>query len=154
EAMVFLKTISSIYERCFCCKRTQKTSSEVVKNVNQLTNQQNKATETFQDNIWTTDIVSYDAMATITAVEAMSSSRTGIINHNFQPPGKKRIINLPDITADTSKFCAGTMTTHCPQDLSPEGEQYFHRGKTTQDSWYFSGSFTEDPRKSKEVTEL
>ena len=36
--------------------------------------------DSFQDNVWTTGVVSYDSTATITALEAMSPTRTGIIN--------------------------------------------------------------------------
>jgi hypothetical protein len=41
-----------------------------------------------------------------------------------------------------------------PQGQLCEDKQSYHNDKALHDEWYFTGSFTQDPRRSKEVTEL
>ncbi|XP_069688962.1 uncharacterized protein [Periplaneta americana] len=142
--MVILGSITSIccatIKKCFCCsKQEDKTKPNVP---------QTKPNSTHP--IWTTDAAGYDATSTITAMEAMSPSRTGILN----PPGSRPVSNLPDVTAAAAVFPPGQMKTFYPQGQFCEDVQCCHEYKGSHDDWYFSGSFTQDPRKSKEVTEL
>ncbi|XP_021927805.1 uncharacterized protein LOC110833711 isoform X2 [Zootermopsis nevadensis] len=104
--------------------------------------------------IWTTDAAGYNGTSTITTLEAMSPACTGILNHNFKSPDSKHAANLPDVTAAVSTFPIGGMKLFYPQGHLCDDQQYYHNYKTMHDEWYFSGSFTEDPRRSKEVTEL
>ncbi|PNF23994.1 hypothetical protein B7P43_G09289 [Cryptotermes secundus] len=147
--MVFLESITTFccvtVRRCACCKK------------NEMKSTQNSTSQTPSKTlhpIWTTDTASYDATSTITTQEAMSPSHTGILNHNFQPPGSKPHANLPDVTAASSMFPRRGTLTFSPQGQLCEDKQYYHNEKALHDEWYFTGTFTQDPRRSKEVTEL
>ncbi|XP_021927806.1 uncharacterized protein LOC110833711 isoform X3 [Zootermopsis nevadensis] len=145
--MVILESISTFcsdtVRRCICCKKQ--------------TSEQTSATQTMSKTtspIWTTDAAGYNGTSTITTLEAMSPACTGILNHNFKSPDSKHAANLPDVTAAVSTFPIGGMKLFYPQGHLCDDQQYYHNYKTMHDEWYFSGSFTEDPRRSKEVTEL
>jgi hypothetical protein len=84
----------------------------------------------------------------------MNKTTFHCLQHNFQLKGSEHATNLPGVTAASSIFPPGGIKTFYPQSHLCEDMKCYHNYKAMHDEWYFSGSFTEDPRRSKEVTEL
>jgi hypothetical protein len=74
--------------------------------------------------------------------------------HNFQPTGLKPAANLPDVTAASTMLPSTGMKMLYTQGQLCEDKQSITSDNTLHDAWSFSGSFTLDPHRSKEVTEL
>jgi hypothetical protein len=84
----------------------------------------------------------------------LSYSHLDYPQHNFQPLGLKPAANLPDFTAATSMLPSTGMKMLYTQGQLCEDKQCKTNDNILHDAWSFSGSFTLEPRRSKEVTEL